>query len=516
MAPNYIHRLLGDMPRGIGEYKDRREIQKLPDAAWQNPVDIVTDADMRWSPEKILLGAIDHSLIGILEDRHICTVAGSRAGKGVSCIIPNLLHYKGSVIAIDPKGELASITARRREEMGQKVCVLDPFGKTASWVSHLKASYNPMSFLDVQSETLIEDAGLIAESVVVTNQNANVDPHWDESARNFIEGVILHVATYPKYRNEKTLLTVHKLLGQGVEFKKGKQEEIGVRGLCCEMMDNAEKLEKGGEQYASVVIMGTAVDMYERGENEMGSVMSTVSRHVKFMGYRPIKEVVSGHDFSLSELKTAKDGMTIYLCLPASMMGLCNRWLRMIINLAMVELERQGQGDTATGDDVLFVLDEFAVLGHMRQIEDAAGQIASFHVKLWTILQDLSQLKSLYRDRWETFLGNAGVLQFFGNNDLTTLEFIQKRCGKTAVWTKRQSADHKGIVSDSSGYETHDLITAEEASRFFSRSDKMGRQLVILSGQALMILQRIVYFDDRSPFYKGVFENRYDDLKRYS
>ena len=82
---------------------------------------------------------------------------------------------------------------------------------------------------------------------------------------------------------------------------------------------------------------------------------------------------------------------------------------------------------------VLFVLDEFASLGHMRQIEDAAGQIAGYGVKLWPILQDLGQLKSLYKDRWETFMGNAGVLQFFGNNDLTTLEWISKRLGTTTI-----------------------------------------------------------------------------------
>ena len=75
---------------------------------------------------------------------------------------------------------------------------------------------------------------------------------------------------------------------------------------------------------------------------------------------------------------------------------------------------------------MLFLLDEFAVLGHMRQLEDAAGQIAGYGVKLWPIMQDLGQLKALYRERWETFMGNAGVLQFFGNNDLTTLEWISQ------------------------------------------------------------------------------------------
>lgn len=64
---------------------------------------------------KLLLGELYGHLIGLEDDRHIITVAGSRSGKGVSMIIPNLLFYRGSVLVIDPKGELASITARKDE-----------------------------------------------------------------------------------------------------------------------------------------------------------------------------------------------------------------------------------------------------------------------------------------------------------------------------------------------------------------------------------------------------------------
>ena len=66
--------------------------------------------------------------VGFLDDRHVMTIAGSRGGKGRSLIVPNMLMYEGSVLAIDPKGELARITSRARAEMGQRVIVLDPFG----------------------------------------------------------------------------------------------------------------------------------------------------------------------------------------------------------------------------------------------------------------------------------------------------------------------------------------------------------------------------------------------------
>ena len=135
-------------------------------------------------------------------------------------------------------------------------------------------------------------------------------------------------------------------------------------------------------------------------------------------------------------------------------MGTCGRWLRLFVNLALQAMERT-PGAPAAGCPVLFVLDEFASLGHMRQIEDAAGQIAGYGVKLWPILQDLGQLKALYKDRWETFMGNAGVLQFFGNNDLTTLEWISKRLGTTtieqlsAVRTSRRAQRRAGATGES-------------------------------------------------------------------
>lgn len=81
----------------------------------------------------------------------------------------------------------------------------------------------------------------------------------------------------------------------------------------------------------------------------------------------------------------------------------------------------------------LMILDEAAALGKIESVEKAAGLMAGFGLKLWTVWQDLGQIKRLYRESWETFLGNAGVLQFFANADMTTLEWLSKRLGQTEV-----------------------------------------------------------------------------------
>ena len=158
-------------------------------------------------------------------------------------------------------------------------------------------------------------------------------------------------------------------------------------------------------------------------------------------------------------------------------------------------------------------MDEFPILGHMRQLEDAAGQIASFGVKLWVLLQDWGQGKALYGERWETFAGNAGILQFFGNNDLATTEYISRRLGKTRVEVSRMSEvapeqRDLGLTGRTPSIELHSLLTPDEISRHFARNDRLKRQLVIWAGFDPMILQRVEYFDERSPHFP-VFEDHF-------
>ncbi|MFI0460078.1 MAG: TraM recognition domain-containing protein, partial [Candidatus Thiodiazotropha endolucinida] len=120
--------------------------------------------------------------------------------------------------------------------------------------------------------------------------------------------------------------------------------------------------------------------------------------------------------------------------------------------------------------------------------------------------QDWNQGKALYGERWVSFAGNAGILQFFGNNDLATTEYISKRLGKTQVEVSRQGEvgtqqQEMGMSGRSRSIELHDLLTPDEVSRMFSRNDRLKRQLVIWAGSHPMILQRVEYFDRKSPLY---------------
>ena len=114
-------------------------------------------------------------------------------------LIANLLFISGSVLAIDPKAELANITAERRAALGQKVIVLDPFNHAAGRLSPYCKAITPNAVLTLDNPTIIEDAGLIADAPGRHSRRESKEPHWDESAKNYIEGLILHVATDPRH-----------------------------------------------------------------------------------------------------------------------------------------------------------------------------------------------------------------------------------------------------------------------------------------------------------------------------
>jgi len=504
----FIDDFMLDIPRGVATRYLKQ--QSVPQARWQLPKDIMKSAALSYDPnnpgKKILIGALDDKFIGIEDNRHILTVAGSRSGKSVT-LVGNMLFYKGSVLALDPKAELADITAARRAALGQKVYVLDPFHYASERIAHLRASYNPLSVLKRDSPTIIEDASLIADAIVVQG-TGNKDPHWDESAKNFIEGVILHVATDPVYESERNMLTIRELIKTAMKPDDDDEELCKLERA---MLENAQNLQAQNKTAdTGGAIEGAARDFYEKSDRERDSVLSTVRRHTKFMDYTALRNVLGESDFDLAALKNDPDGVTIYLCFPATRIEIAGRWLRIFINQLLDAMERE---KTKPAAPVLVCLDEFPVLGYMKQLENAAGQIASFDVKLWVLLQDWSQGKALYGERWETFTGNAGILQFFGNNDVTTCEYISKRLGKTRVEVARtgevapeQSA--LGLAGKTSSVELHDMLTSEEISRQFARNDRLKRQLVLWAGYHPMILQRVEYYDEKSPVYP-VFEGKF-------
>lgn len=168
-------------PRGSGI---AGRLETMPSQVWAHPWQLGPSWD--WKSGHILLGHWQGRLIGRDDDRHVVTLAGSRAGKSLTVLIPNLLRYQGSCVVIDPKGQLAIATAAHRQSMGQRTFVCDPFGVTGI----ASASYNPFAELGYGNAQLIApDATQAMDACIINNAK---DPHWTDAGKNLSRGTVLH------------------------------------------------------------------------------------------------------------------------------------------------------------------------------------------------------------------------------------------------------------------------------------------------------------------------------------
>jgi len=493
--------------RGLPHVPPREH--RIPEAHWQSWARILASVRLTYNPSdpgnSLLVGRIGGRLIGIDDPRHAMILGGTRAGKSVT-VTSNLYFYRGSVLVIDPKGHLANRTAAIRAAMGQKVRILDPYGRCDPAVARFRAAYNPLRVLRRDSPTLIEDADRITDGLVLTTGQEK-DPHWDEAAGAFISTLILYVATAPALKGRRTLVEVRRLLTRATAGEDGGDESTVLR----ELLDHARALRADAamEDLADATEAG-ARDFYDKSPNEMDSVLSTARRHTRLLGYSTLRRVLTGHDFDLADLKADPAGVTVYLCLPAGAMASYSRWLRVLLNQLLDMAETTAAPPHRPS--LLVCLDEFPVLGRMRQLEMAIGQVAGFGLKLWIVLQDWNQGADLYGKRWDSFAANAGIWQAFGLVDTTTCDVLSRKLGRTPVIVGR-AADvgskdaESGRSGMSAGPELHPLMTPDELERTFSRDDPARRQVVLWGGHRPMVLQRVEYYDETSPV-RGHFAAR--------
>ena len=515
--PNNIDKLLHDLMRG----RKPGEVGRLPDAHFELPSNLAATQSLQFNlhgnPEgKIFLGALGGQIvqgerlpggqptrfvqgglpIGFLDDRHIVTIAGSRGGKGRSLLIPNLCQLPAttSLLCLDPKGDLARTTARfRAEVLGQQVGILDSFDICGSQASKYKVAFNAIKILERSDrKTFVPNAKLIADSIIVSGDFK--DRHWDTTAQQILAGLCAHVATHERYEGHRNLVTVWYLAS---ELTTPDPHHSNQYWLENEML---------ASDASSGFVRNAAKQFYDRTGGEFSSVLSNLRKHLDWIGIECMADCLTGKSIDLRDLK--RGSLALYVSLPAMRMADLSGWLRLIVQLTLAAHEEVPTTDRFR--QTLLMLDEFNVLGRLSCLEVAAAQIAGLGAKIWAVAQDLGQIRSKYSSSWETFIGNAGLLQFFSLADATTLEYVSKRLGQTSCLSRStnlptfEQASRNAATGESWSISPQPLMTAEEVCRYFSRDDHKLRQLVLRPGYHPAILQRVFY--DRHEWFQGKFD----------
>jgi len=330
-------------------------------------------------------------------DRHLVTFGPTGSGKNATSQTPVLLEYDASALAIDVKGQLCAITAYQRFYLGHKVAVLNPFDV----LGIPSATYNPLSHLNPAAPSFASDCRRIAEGMVDLPKK----DHWELSALDVVDLLIMWTKLY---EDDKSLVRLRQLLNLPAD-----QRIAFFENMVIESADKHPILAEGAARYTS----------------DAPEVRDCIQHAVVQLGFLrdpAIAKILQGgpNEISFAELKRSK--MTAYFILPPELLHTHGKFLRLMVLAALGELIRE---PAQPEKPVLFILDEFAALGHMSMIENAAAIVRDYKIRLWIILQNIPQLKALYGNRWESFLSSAGVIQAFAPNDLETAEYVSKRSG---------------------------------------------------------------------------------------
>lgn len=506
--------LLADLLRG----KDAEHVGTPPHSHFESPPNLAATESLRFEPKrnelaKIFLGAVDGAvttqrepdgrvsrytvggtLLGYLGDQHMTVIAGARSGKSRSFLVPVLLTMPSSapLFVLDPKGELSKLTAHfRRFTLGQETWLFDPYEICGDRLAPLRVRFNVIDILmKSDPRLLVVNAKLIADALIVSTEYQDTR-HWDDTAKQILAALCLHVATAGKFEGYRDLVTVFR--------------------LACELAsldpsDGRYWLEKeliANDALGGAIKLAARV-FYDRVGGEFSSVTSNLRRHIEWVATDCICKYLVGNSIQLRDL--IRKSATLYISIPAMQTPQMGGLMRLAVQMTLAGMEEEFHSAGRVQRRLFMLLDEFHLLGRMPLMATSAALFANMATMV-VVLQDLGQIQSLYPKSWETFIGNSGALLSFGLNDLTTQKYLSEKLGTTPTLSRSTNmpgydqATRHASTGESWSVGSSPLLSAEEIGRIFARDDGMLRQLLLRPGYHPAILMRTFY--DKHEAFRG-------------
>lgn len=422
--------------------------------------------------------------------RHMLTCAPNRSGKGITTCIPSLLSHTGSAVVLDPRGEIACATARFREQaLGQRVFVYDPFNIACPHLDRNPDRFNVLDAVRPESPTFFDDALLVADALVMEETYGS--RFWADEARALIAGLILQVAYDPREIGTRHVGRVRDILNlPGAEMR-------GYIGGLFEQDDPDEEprlVQLGMVQSPNPFVRAAAGRILSKPERQFGDILSTAHQNTHVLESAPVRHSLSASDFDFASIGAGD--MTVYLVLPPERLRTHGRLLRLLVSAAIDAINRLR---TKPDPPCLFMLDEMGAIGRLDALIAAFGVLAGSGMQLHPIFQDFAQAKSLYGERWQTFIANAAVIQAFGTRDLLTAEYLSKLCGVgTAEHLTYESAMRRRYLLGDPTYTSREdariarpLVTPDEIMTMHPAT-----QLLVLANASPIVCFRAPYFLD--------------------
>lgn len=422
-------------------------------------------------PAGLYLGLLKGRPLFYRGKAHLLTIAPARQGKGVNVVIPNLLHFQGSVLVTDPKGELAGVTAAHRADLfGQEVFILNPWG-----LHDLpRHRYNPLQHLidlaaDPERLRRVGDEAKGIALQLIPEPEGEKNKYFRDGARRILRALMLHLATAGQ-PERCTLPEMWRLLNNRRRLDEIIAEMAGSAALGGMVADLGEDLSH------------KIADNPEQFEDFLTSAQEAVDI---FDPHGELGQAVSASDFSLNDLK--RKAMSVYVVIDQERIASHGTWLGLISRKAIDAVSR-----TDGPQEVLFLLDEFQNMGRLAGLSEALTALPGKGVRIWAFIQELADVTRLYgRETAQTLLSQAEVQQFFAVQSAQLRDQLSRQLGTRTVKTRNYSLGREmsADISESVGETGRPLMSPEDI-RLMGRDE----QLLLIREVPPILARRIPFW----------------------
>jgi type IV secretion system protein VirD4 len=397
----------------------------------------------------------DHRLVRAQGDVHVLVFAPPGSGKTTGYVIPTAQDWKGSMLVLDVKGEIARATAGLRQRHGSRILLLDP-----SRNHETLARYNPL--LSIRPWPYdVQDASELAQLLVPDSEGS--DPFWRLSARTLLEGVILHVLYAGP---EKTLAACYAFLcspGEDLEEQFRRMRATAHEPSAVNGWTQHPRVEMAAQTFLDMPAI------------TRGGVVANAQAALSPYADPILAAATATSDFALEDLYKAGDRpVTLYLVIDPNSIKRLSDHIRIVISQIAAALTREMPTEAAR-HPFLLLLDEFPVFGRMKVVETALAYLRGYGVQAYLVVQHVGQLHTAY-GRSESISPNCSVHIAFAPADLETARQLSQRAGNRTVHFERGSVSRRS-VSTQEADSGRPLLTPDEIMRL-----PKGEALVLRTG----------------------------------
>ena len=441
---------------------------------------------------------------------NILVVGGSGAGKSRGFALPNIMQCCCSMVITDPKAELLRKTGGLLEKKGYEVRVFDLINPDTSFC------YNPFEYVHDDKDVLRLISNLIQNTTPKGSQSS--DPFWEKSETALLQALMLYLL-HEAPPEEQNFAMIMEMLGSA----QVKEEDEDYQSPLDILFDRLEMRDPD-----SIAVKQYHIYKQAAGKTAK-SILISVGVRLAAFNLPQIAKLTNTDELDLSNMGERK--VALFCCIPDADTSL-NYLVGMIYSQLFQTLyymaDRVHGG--ALPVPVNCIMDEFPNVSLPNEFEKILATCRSRSIYCSIIIQNMSQLKALFKDSWESLVGNCDEFLYLGGNEKETHKYVSELLGKETIDTNTygQTKGKSGSYSTNFQQSGRELLQPDEVRMLDNQNALLfirGERPILDAKYDLMKHPNIRYTEDggagpfnyaKAPLAHDDFtfdETRYDDYE---